>query len=154
MSDDLDNLYRDILMEHYKFPRGRKKLDHADLHNEGQNPSCGDELEMELAFDGDTVKDIYVSCVGCAVSVASGSMLAEMIRGKSIAEVKKIADIIRSMLKGEETPPDVDLGDLESLRGVKKFPVRIKCALLSWTTLIDALAANEKGAKANVSTTE
>ena len=154
MSDQLDDLYRDILMEHYKFPRGRKRLEHADIHNEGQNPACGDELEMDLELDGDTVKDIYVSCVGCAVSVASGSMLAEMIRGKSISEVKKIADTIKAMLKGEETPKNVDLGDLESLRGVKKFPVRIKCALLSWTTLIDAIAAKEQSATAKSSTTE
>ncbi len=154
MSDDLNNLYRDILMEHYKFPRGRKKLEHADIHNEGQNPSCGDELEMELQLDGDKIKDIYVSCVGCAVSVASGSMLADTIKGKTLAEVKKIAAVIRGMLKGEDVPDNIDLGDLESLRGVKKFPVRIKCALLSWTTLIDALAAREQGAEIRTSTTE
>lgn len=154
MSDELDSLYRDILMEHYKFPRGRRKLEHADIHNEGQNPSCGDELEMELQLDGDKIKDIYVSCVGCAVSVASGSMLADAIKGKTLDEVKKIAETIRKMLKGEDIPDHIDLGDLESLRGVKKFPVRIKCALLSWTTLIDALATKEQGVKTNISTTE
>lgn len=154
MTEHLDDLYRDILMEHYRFPRGRKKLDHFHIHNEGQNPTCGDEIEISVELEGEKVKDIYVSCMGCAISVASGSMLAEIIRGKSLDEVKKIADIIKSMLKGEEISKEVNLGDLEALRGVRKFPVRIKCALLSWTTLVDAIMAKEAGQKTSVSSTE
>jgi len=100
------------------------------------------------------VKDIYVSCMGCAISVASGSMLAEIIKGKSLDEVKKIANMIKSMLKGEEISKEIDLGDLEALRGVRKFPVRIKCALLSWTTLIDAVMAKEARQKTSASSTE
>ncbi len=154
MTDHLDDLYRDILMEHYRFPRGRKKLEHVHIHNEGQNPVCGDEIEISVELDGEKVKDIYVSCMGCAISVASGSMLAEIIRGKSLDDVKKIADTIKSMLTSGTTPDGVELGDLESLRGVRQFPVRIKCALLSWTTLIDAIRAKQAGQKAPVSSTE
>lgn len=154
MTEHLDDLYRDILMEHYRFPRGHKTLDHPDIVNEGQNPACGDEIEIALKIDDDRVHDISVSCAGCAVSVASGSMLAEIIKGKSLAEVKRIATVIKAMLKGEEIPADMELGDLEALKGVKKFPVRIKCALLSWTTLIDAIEARETGEMAHVSSTE
>jgi nitrogen fixation NifU-like protein len=154
MSDNLDDLYRDILMEHYRFPRGHRKLAHPDIVNEGQNPTCGDDIEIALELDGDKVKDVYVSCMGCAISVASGSMLAEITRGKTLDEVRKIASIIKEMLKGNEIPPDLDLGDLAALKGVNKFPVRVKCALLSWTTLVDAIEAREKSKKAEVSTTE
>jgi nitrogen fixation protein NifU and related proteins len=154
MNEQLDDLYRDILLEHYRFPRGKKKLEHPDITNEGQNPTCGDEIEIALELEGDQVKDISVSCVGCAVSVASGSMLAEIIKGKSLAEVKKIAGVIKAMLKGEAIPEHPDLGDLEALQGVKKFPVRIKCALLSWTTLVDAIEATEKRQEAKISSTE
>nr|MBN2276164.1 SUF system NifU family Fe-S cluster assembly protein [candidate division Zixibacteria bacterium] len=155
MSENLADLYRDILMEHYRYPRGHNLVRHPDYINQGHNPVCGDEIEIKVKMDGDKVKHVYVNCVGCAISVASGSMLAEIIEGKTIPEVKHIAAIIKAMLKGEEYDPgDLDLGDLEALRGVKKFPVRIKCALLSWTTLIDALEAGEIGHPAMPSSIE
>jgi nitrogen fixation NifU-like protein len=154
MPNQLDDLYRDILMEHYRFPRGKRELEHPDLVNDGQNPACGDEIRIALELDGDRVKDIFVSCIGCAVSVASGSMLAEIIKGKTLAEVKKIAGTIKAMLTGKEIPGDVALGDLEALKGVSKFPIRVKCALLSWTTLIDALDAKEAGQSVQTSSTE
>ncbi|MFH1893930.1 MAG: Fe-S cluster assembly sulfur transfer protein SufU [Candidatus Zixiibacteriota bacterium] len=155
MNDALDSLYREVVLDHYKNPRGKKKLDHVDFKNEGKNPMCGDEIEVELEVDGDRVKDISVSCAGCAISVASGSMLYEVIKGKSLPEVKKIAQIVKSMLKGEEYSTDgIDLGDLDVLEGVRKFPVRIKCALLSWTTLIDALDRMEKSRTLSISETE
>jgi nitrogen fixation NifU-like protein len=154
MSDQLSELYRDILMEHYRYPRGKKELPRADLTNEGHNPTCGDEIEIKVNFDGDKVRDVSVNCVGCAISVASGSMLAEIIEGKSITEVKKIAKVVKALLKGEEITEKIDLGDLEALKGVNKFPVRIKCALLSWTTLINALEARETGQEIKVTTLE
>ena len=154
MSENLDNLYRDIIMEHYKYPRGKNKIEDPDLTSEGKNPVCGDEIEMKVKLDGDTVADISMDCAGCAISVASGSMLADTIKGKTIDEVKKIASAIKAILKGEKPDDDVDLGDLEALEGVKKFPVRIKCALLSWTTLIEGLKNWEAGKKRKVTTTE
>jgi nitrogen fixation protein NifU and related proteins len=154
MPDQLDNLYRDIIMDHYRYPRGRKKLSDPDVKNEGQNPICGDQIEVSLKVTEGRVEDISVDCVGCAISVASGSMLADAIQGKTLAEVKVIASAIKAILKGEEPPQGIDIGDLEALSGVKNFPVRIKCALLSWTTLIDALETLENGKVLKVSSTE
>jgi nitrogen fixation protein NifU and related proteins len=154
MSEPLDDLYRDIIMDHFRSPRGRKKLDDADVKNEGQNPVCGDQIAVSLKVEHDHVEDISVECMGCAISVASGSMLADSIKGKSIDEVKRYAEAIKAILKGEEPPAGIDMGDLEALGGVRKFPVRIKCALLSWTTLIDALESLEAGKKSKISTTE
>lgn len=154
MSEKLADLYRDILMEHYRFPRGHKHLEHPDIANEGQNPICGDEIDIQLKLEGERVKDISVNCVGCAISVASGSMLAEIIEGKTLAEVKRIATVVKAMLKGEPIDESVDLGDLEALKGVKQFPVRVKCALLSWTTLVDAIEAREHGTIPQFSSTE
>jgi len=154
MTENLDDLYRDIIMDHYKYPRGKKRLDEADVTSEGKNPVCGDEIEMMLKLKGDKIDDVSIECLGCAISVASGSMLADTIRGKSISEVKKIAAAIKAILKGEKPDDNFDLGDLEALEGVKKFPVRIKCALLSWTTLMEGLENWENGKKSSVASTE
>ncbi len=154
MNGNLDDLYRDIIMDHYKSPRGKKDIHDADFVNEGKNPVCGDEIEVSMKVEGGRVYDISVQCVGCAISVASGSMLAETIKGKSIDEVMKIARAVKAVLKGEEPHDEIDLGDLEALEGVKKFPVRIKCALLSWSTMIEGLEAWENRKQAAVTTTE
>jgi nitrogen fixation protein NifU and related proteins len=154
MAEKLDEMYRDIVMDHYRYPRGRKKLPDATIRKEGQNPVCGDEIEVALKLQDDRVEDISVECLGCAISTASGSMLADAIKGKTISEVKVIAGAIKAILKGEEPPTEIDLGDLEALAGVKNFPVRIKCALLSWTTLIDAIESVENGKDIKTSSTE
>ncbi len=154
MDEKLNDLYRDILMDHYKYPRGNKNLDNFDLENEGYNPACGDDIHLKIRLDGGKIDDISVDCIGCAISVASGSMLADIVRGKSLEEVIKIAKAVKAMLKGEKLSEDINLGDLEALKGVSKFPVRIKCALLSWTTIIDALEARQAGQKAEISRTE
>lgn len=154
MDNNLGDLYRDIIMDHYKYPRGKKKIENADVKNEGKNPVCGDEIEVSLKINDSKVEDISVECMGCAISVASGSMLADTLRGKSIEDVKRIARGVKAILKGEEPEEKLDLGELEALEGVKKFPVRIKCALLSWTTLIDAIDAWEDGKISSTSTTE
>lgn len=154
MNDNLDDLYRDIIMDHYKSPRGKKDIQDADFVNEGKNPVCGDEIEVSMKVEGGRVYDISVQCMGCAISVASGSMLAETIKGKSIDEVKKIARAVRAILKGEEPDDEIELGDLDALEGVNRFPVRIKCALLSWSTLVDGLEAWENQKQVAVTSTE
>lgn len=145
MNDQLDDLYRDIILDHYRAPRGRQPLDKSDISSEGQNPSCGDEIVLEVKVDGDTVQDVHVNCQGCAISVASGSMLAEYVKGKSIDEVKKMSETVRKLLKGEDTEVPEEADDLDALKGVRQFPVRIKCALLAWITLIDGLKNYENG---------
>lgn len=154
MSDNLDDLYRDIIMDHYKYPRGSGKIDGANIKNEGKNPVCGDEIAVSLKLNGSRVEDISVKCMGCAISIASGSMLAETLKGKTIDEVKRIANVVKAILKGEKPSEDIDLGDLEALEGVRKFPVRLKCALLSWTTLIEGLEAWENRKISSISSTE
>ncbi|MFH0882692.1 MAG: SUF system NifU family Fe-S cluster assembly protein [bacterium] len=155
---ELGELYRDIILDHYRSPRGRREVDNPDIINEGQNPVCGDEVEMRVRMNGDVIEDLGVHCVGCAISVASGSMLAEIARGKSISELKQIASAIKQMLTNGEPSDAVDLSelsDLEVLEGVRNFPVRIKCALLAWVTLIEGLERYENGKNENhVSTTE
>lgn len=153
-AEPLDDLYRDIIMDHYRYPRGRKKLAEADIVNEGQNPVCGDEIAVSLKLSEGKIEDVAVECMGCAISVASGSMLADAIRGKTIGEVKKIASAVKAILTGEPAPSDIGVGDLEALGGVKNFPVRIKCALLSWTTLVDGIESMENGKVSKVTTTE
>jgi nitrogen fixation NifU-like protein len=154
MNTALSDLYRDILMDHYKYPRGKKTIEHPDIENEGKNPLCGDSITVQVKLDNNKIEDIGVDCVGCAICTASGSMLADIIAGKSIDEVKEIARVVKHMLKGEEYETDLELGDIEALEGVKKFPVRIKCALLSWTTLANSLKAWESGKKQETTTTE
>ncbi len=154
MGEQLDEMYRDIILEHYRFPRGQKKILSPDIINEGHNPVCGDEIEIKVKMAKDKIETVSVDCAGCAISTASGSMLAEICEGKTIAEVKKIAEIVKALLKGEEFDKNIDIGDIEALRGVKKFPVRVKCALLSWTTLVDAIDARETGKQLTASTSE
>lgn len=146
MSDPLDEIYREIILDHYRAPRGKKPLDKVDVSSIGHNPSCGDDIDLHLTMDDGTVKDINVNCKGCAISVASGSMLAEYIKGKPLDEVKKIAEVVKKMIKGdEEFKLPEDIGDIDSLQGVQKFPVRIKCALLAWMTLVEGLKNYENG---------
>ncbi len=133
----LDELYREVILDHHRHPRGRKPLDHPDVEAAGVNPSCGDEVTLQLELDGDRIADVAVLGRGCAVSTASGSMLAELIRGRTVEEARRIAERFREVMHGEAAPEAVDLGDLEALTGVRKFPVRIKCALLPWVTLLD-----------------
>ena len=145
MSGPLDDMYRDIIMDHFRSPRGKKPLEKADVTSDGTNPSCGDEITLQVALDNGTVKDVHVDCRGCAISIASGSMLAEVIKGKSLEDAKRIAEIVKKMLKGEIVDIPDDLGDLDALQGVRNFPVRIKCALLAWVTFMEGIKNHESG---------
>ncbi len=156
--NDLGELYREIILDHYRSPRGHKHVDHPDIVNKGQNPVCGDEIEMHVRMREDVIEDLGVYCTGCAISVASGSMLAEVAKGKSISELKTIAGAIKQMLTTGETDGSVklsELSDLEVLEGVRDFPVRIKCALLAWVTLVEGLEQYQNGEpEPRVSSTE
>ena len=142
----IEELYREVILDHYRNPRRRGSLSGDHVHAEGNNPSCGDEFSLDLAIDGDVVRDAAIQGQGCSISQASGSMMADAIVGKTVSEVEDLAHKFKLMMSIEEgeDPIDADrpgsvLGDLEALRGVKRFPVRIKCADLPWTTLEDAL---------------
>ncbi len=144
---ELGSLYRDTVLDHFRSPRGRKKLDRVDLSRLGHNPVCGDRMTMSLKLDGDRITDVAVETKGCAISVASASMLAELVPGLTRDEAKRLAEAFRAMMHGTPIPKDLEIGDLDALEGVKNFPVRVKCALLGWMTLLDALAGagDEKG---------
>jgi nitrogen fixation NifU-like protein len=135
----LDEIYRDVVLDHYRSPRGRKELASSDARAEGKNPLCGDELSLQLKFEGDRIVDVSVQAHGCSISVASGSMLAELLPGKTREEAVQVMAAFKALMHGEPVPDDLDIGDLDALEGVSKFPVRVKCALLAWTTLQDAL---------------
>lgn len=131
-----DDLYKEIILEHYKSPKHKRKIDNPDLHQEGVNRSCGDEIEIFIKFDGDVISEATFTGIGCSISQASASMLTEAVTGKSIKEAKEILAKFKAMLLNDKEPdfPE-ELSDLEALQGVKQYPVRIKCAILSWNTL-------------------
>lgn len=141
----LDSLYREVVLDHHRHPRGNHRLETCDLEASGQNPSCGDEVSLQLRLAGDRIADVAVFSRGCAISTASGSMLAEIVRGRSLDEARRLADIFKAALHGDDPPVEIDLGDLEALTGVRKFPVRVKCALLPWITLLDAVLERQAG---------
>lgn len=136
-----EGLYREVIFDHYRHPRGRAPLESPSAVNEGLNPVCGDEVKVELLLEGEKVKAVSVRGRGCAISTASGSMLAELLPGKSLEEAERLAAVVKGLMHDEGVPEGVDIGDLDALGGVKQFPVRIKCALLSWVTLLDAIKA-------------
>ena len=139
----LDELYKEIILEHYRKPHGREPLDKVDYHAEGMNPLCGDEVKLSLQLKDKKINKIHIEGHGCSISVASGSILAEMLRGKTIDEAKEISSCLKNIMHDKSNNGKIDIGDLEALEGVKKFPVRIKCALLPWTTFEEALAGHE-----------
>jgi nitrogen fixation protein NifU and related proteins len=154
----LEDLYREIILDHYRNPRNRGELDAPPATRvEGFNPLCGDEVVLYLDVEGDKVRDIRISGQGCSISQSSASMMSSAIKGKTLDEVRALSRAFKGMMSiheqsldapsdgdgdgepGEEPDADVKLGDLEALRGVVKFPVRIKCATLSWNTLLQGL---------------
>ena len=140
----LEDLYREIILAHYKNPRNRGDLPEPAFSVEGHNPLCGDEITLYLDVDDDVIRDVKVSGQGCSISQSSASMMTQAVIGRPIDEVRAVIRRFKSMMditeEGSEVEDaDVSLGDLEALQGVVKFPVRIKCATLSWNTLIQAL---------------
>lgn len=134
----LDNLYKEVIIDHYKNPRNRGVLDSPELEFNGHNPLCGDTVTLHIQTDGKQVTDIKFQGEGCSISQASISMMTDKIKGLTPDEVLKLVENFRAMMKGEEDP-EIDMGELEVLQGVKQFPARIKCALLGWDTLKQAI---------------
>ena len=140
----LDELYKEVILDHYRAPRNKGKLDPHDVALERNNPLCGDEIELFLKFDGDDLAGVAFDGKGCSISQASASMMTEKVKGLSAKDAAALADSIKSMMAGESDGDADTLGDLVSLKGVVKYPVRIKCALLGWNTLVEALEESGK----------
>ena len=143
----LEDLYREIILDHHRNPRNRGELPPPAAHAVGHNPLCGDEIDVFLQVDGSTVTDVKVGGQGCSISQSSASMMSQAVKGRSVDEVRALVRRFKGMMSipdddGNpiEPDPNVKLGDLEALQGVVKFPVRIKCATLAWNTLLDALS--------------
>jgi len=139
---ELDELYREVVLDHYRNPRNRGRVKEPDIEAEGFNPFCGDEISLQLKLDGDgRIREVGFQGQGCSISQASASMMTEVLKGKSLADARRLIGIFKGMMHGK-VPDEAELselGDLEALQGVRKFPIRIKCALLAWTTLEEGL---------------
>jgi nitrogen fixation NifU-like protein len=150
----LEDLYREIILDHYRSPRNRGELPTPPAHkSEGFNPLCGDEVILYLVVEDGTVVDVKIGGQGCSISQASTSMMSAAIKGKTVEEARRLIGAFKALmsihgskLEGESDGADLEadldgvaLGDLEALQGVVKFPVRIKCATLAWNTLQQGL---------------
>ncbi len=145
---ELDDLYQDIILDHYRAPRHQGLLDEPDLKGEGFNPFCGDQVVLTLGLDeAGRIDGVGFEGQGCSISQASASMLTGHLEGKTLEEAEALVHTFKGVMGGEPFTPEQEdeLGDVVALEGVKQFPIRIKCALLGWTTLQDAIAAYRKG---------
>ena len=145
---DTEDLYQEMILDHYKSPRNFGKLDAPDSEIEGRNPLCGDHLVLQVRFEGDQVAGVAFEGSGCAISTASASVMTEVVRGMTRSEFGRVFVAFHAMVTGGVPDPEVDLGKLAAFGGVSKFPARVKCAALAWHT---AKAAVE-GKQGEVST--
>jgi nitrogen fixation protein NifU and related proteins len=148
---DLDDLYKEIILDHYRRPRNREELADADVTAEGLNPLCGDEIRVQLGFRGDQIDRVAFWGKGCSISQSSASLMTEAIKQHTVDDAQRMKSEFEMMLT-EGADPAEELGDLEALHGVARFPVRIKCALLPWKVLGEALAERQGKAPTVVST--
>ncbi|MBM3450006.1 MAG: SUF system NifU family Fe-S cluster assembly protein [Armatimonadetes bacterium] len=151
----LEELYREIILDHYQHPRNRGRLDGAEIKIEGANPSCGDEISLYARLRDGRIEDVRFEGHGCSISQASASMMTQQMKGKTLPEARALIGDFKGMMRGQ-APHEEALGDLIALQGVRKFPVRIKCATLSWVALERGLDDYESagGAVEGTATTE
>ena len=146
ISDEIEDLYQDILLEHYKSPRNHKLVQDPDLEAEGFNPFCGDRVVLTAELDAaGRISNVGFMGQGCAISQASASMMTEVIKGGTVEEAKALVDRFKGMMQGKELSAE-ERGTLEELvilEGVRRFPIRIKCALLAWSALLDAITDSD-----------
>jgi nitrogen fixation NifU-like protein len=136
----LSSLYQELILEHYKRPRNRGTLAEPDRAVLMRNPTCGDEIHLQLRMSDDRVEEVRFEGEGCSISQSAASMMTQLVQGKSREEALALADRFTAMMHGDaEAAKDRSMGDLRALAGVAKFPVRVKCALLAWNALEEAL---------------
>ena len=139
--DELDDVYQDVILAHYKNPRNRGTIQDPDIQYREFNPICGDEVVLQLRLKDGRITEVGSHGDGCSITQASASMMTELLKGKMLEEAERLSESFRQMMGGHSPSEDElrQLGDLEALRGVRKFPVRIKCALLAWSALEEGL---------------
>lgn len=143
---DLQDLYQEIIIDHSKRPRNFGALEGANRHAEGDNPLCGDQIKVHLIVDGDTVRDIRFEGRGCAISTASASVMTDTVKGKPVAEVEALFEQFHRLVTGKEEPDGdvLDVDRLGAFAGVRDYPMRVKCATLSWHTMKAALDGRDE----------
>ena len=142
----MDDLYHEIILDHYKSPRHRASdLDGAQVHVHHSNPLCGDELDLRLRVADDRVDGLAFDGDGCSISMASASAMSEAVVGRDLADAEDLAEAFRLMMHGEDLTREDDLRDGIAFQGVAQYPVRVKCALLGWMALRDAISSYRAG---------
>ena len=139
MLDQLDELYREVILDHFKNSSHHGALPGAQVSVDGANPLCGDEVTFHLKLDDGRVGQVRFEGKGCVISQAASSMLAQQLEGKTLPQARALIEALKGIMQGQEPDQDVDVGDLEALAGVRKFPVRVKCAALSWNVVEQGL---------------
>jgi nitrogen fixation NifU-like protein len=140
----VDDLYGEIVLNHYHKPRNRGSLKDPNASAEMANVFCGDEVKLQLAIEGDRIADVRFLGKGCSISLASASMLTVAVMGLSLKAVEALAETFKSMMDGSDRLDEEDLGDLQALQGVRRFPARVKCAKLPWAALQMALEGYQR----------
>ena len=133
--NNLDQLYRSVIMDHYKKPRNKGSIENGGVTIDMNNPTCGDRIHLTLQVTDGIVKDAKFDGEGCSISMASASMMTQAVKGKPVEEALELSTIFSDMMLGKEHDDSIDLGDIEALSGVAKFPARIKCATLAWKAM-------------------
>lgn len=135
-----EELYQSVILDHNRRPRNHREMEQASARAEGNNPSCGDEVTVWLRLEGDTIADISFKGVGCAISRASASIMTTAVKGRTVSEAEALFERFHDLVTGKGRSPEAtELGSLEVFSGVSRFPMRVKCASLSWHTLMSAL---------------
>ena len=142
MTSDLQALYRDVIVDHHRHPRNFHTLE-AGRHAEGFNPLCGDRLTVHVRVENGAIQEVSFQGLGCAIATASASLMTESVKGKTAAEADALFQRVQRMVTASADAPIDDLGALSALAGVRRFPVRVKCATLAWHALGAATAAGD-----------
>lgn len=140
----LNDLFTEIIIDHYQHPHNHGVITDPTSSSRGYNESCGDDIEVTLLVRDGVIADAKFSGAGCSISQASASIMTDLVKGKSLDEVKQLAEEFYSMVKGTDGNYDEELGDAVALQGVSKFPVRVKCATLAWHTLEESFKSTDK----------
>ncbi|RNF39308.1 Fe-S cluster assembly sulfur transfer protein SufU [Planococcus salinus] len=142
--NNLDQLYRQVIMDHYKTPRNKGSLENDNINIEMNNPTCGDRIQLTLQVEEGIVKDAKFDGEGCSISMASASMMTQAVKGKDVETALRLSKTFSDMMLGKEYDDSIDLGDIEALQGVSQFPARIKCATLAWKAMEKGVQNEEK----------
>lgn len=145
----LDDIYKETILDHYKSPRNKRELPGAELSCTGNNPLCGDEIGVFAHLEDGRVAEVTFQGAGCSISQSSASMMTEAVAGKTVEDALAMAAEFRGMMAGEVEPSEDRFGDLVALKGVVKYPIRIKCAVLAWDVLQEALESTGEAAGAH-----